>query len=247
MDMTVFDNQNDHITSVSKFLDLNFSKFYTSDQDPEKWMFRGHGKYDFKLIPSVGRLLGNGIFNSKEKLFNFEESAFNEFRIDAYSELREANSFTLLAVAQHHGLKTRLLDWTFSALAALFFAVEDEKLWNEDGALIAFQSKLIFNLHAQKSKSPFDLENDYDFVYVPSLSPRIKAQQGIFQLFKDPTEEFLEAYNLGKVRILASSKEEIKNELEVLGVSHKTLFPDLDGLCKTINYNKLRSNPFSEK
>lgn len=238
--MTIFDDPKDHITSISKFLDQSFSRFYKSSADPGKWMFRGHGIFDYILKPSVGRLLGNGIFKTKEELFKFEESAFNEFKINSYPELRETNCFTLLAIAQHHGLKTRLLDWTLSGLVALFFAVEDENMRSKDGALIAFQSQFDFNLHAQTSKSPFDLENDYDFVFVPSLSPRIKAQQGVFQLFKDPTEEFSEAYNMGKVRILASSKRRIKDELDGLGISLKTLYPDLDGLCKTINYNKLR-------
>jgi hypothetical protein len=74
------------------------------------------------------------------------------------------------------------------------------------------------------------------------MTPRINAQQGVFQMFKDPTENFSEAYNLGKFVIPAECKITIKSELEELGVSYRTLFPDLDGICKTINYVKLRSS-----
>lgn len=84
------------------------------------------------------------------------------------------------------------------------------------------------------------MEDEYDFIFTPILSPRIRAQQGVFQLFKDPTEEFSEGYNLGKFKIPSSCKKQIKDELEVLGISCQTIFPDLDGLCKTINYNKLQ-------
>lgn len=52
--MTTLDNPKDNIDSVSKFLHLNFIKFYTSDYNPGKWMFRGHGKFDFELKPSIG-------------------------------------------------------------------------------------------------------------------------------------------------------------------------------------------------
>lgn len=53
--MTVFENKKDEITSVSKFLELNDSRFYTSEKNPGKWRFRGESKFDYKLKPSVGR------------------------------------------------------------------------------------------------------------------------------------------------------------------------------------------------
>ena len=240
--MTLFDEEAYHITSVSKFLEIReIQKLMTSNWCPGKWIFRGESNFNYLLKPSVGRLFGKEPFIIKEHLLKFEEAAFKEFTILAYNELRISNPFIVLAVAQHHGLRTRLLDWSFSPLVALFFAVEDDRGLADDGALIVCQLENELNNFPEKS-GPFanNLE-DYHYVFVPSISPRIKAQRAVFQLFKDLTEEFLEGFKLRKFRIPALSKEKIKRELEVLGISYESIFPDLDGLCKTINYNKLRN------
>lgn len=230
------------IESISKFLEYKFQILYTSNIHPGKWMYRGLSKFNYPLIPSVGRLFGKEPFITQDKLFHYEKSAFYEFRIGVYHELREDDQFFLLAVARHHGLKTRLLDWTFSPLIALFFAVENNKKNDFDGVLWAFQAQFDFNDYQGKS-GPFDETlNDYHFIFAPSLSPRIKAQQGVFQLFKDPTVEFKEAFNLIKFKIPKTKKKSILGELVDLGINHYTLFPDFDGLCKSINYVKLKSH-----
>jgi len=229
------------ITSVAKLLEIMQQHLYPDEMNPGKFIYRGVKKYEYKLLPSIGRLMEkqNDIFDNKEKLFEFEKSAFNEFCINVYNELRENNKFTLLAVAQHHGLKTRLLDWTFSPLIALFFAVEDKNSFEIDGALYAYQTQFTFN-NFKNLDSPFDENLDeYHFLHAPYLTPRIKAQNGVFQLFKNPAKEFSDGYNFYKYKIPAENKIEIKRELNDLGISYKTLYPDFDGLCYSINYEKL--------
>lgn len=220
------------LDSVDSLLQVMYSNMYAG-----RWMFRGVKEYNYKLIPSIGRLLNTPNFKSKEKLSEFEKSAFNKFYIQTYSQLKNDNKFTILAAAQHHGLKTRLLDWSFSPLIALFFAVE--ALSDTDRALYAIQSQWLFN-DFKGLVSPFDTNlDDYHFLSVPDLSSRISAQQGVFQLFKYSTEPFKEHYNLLKFRIPQGKKKHILDQLFALGISYRSLYPDFDGISKTINYLKL--------
>lgn len=87
-------------------------------------IFRGVGKVSYQLVPSLGRVQSA----DKTSLPAVERRMVRLFREGArpYLQQQPANEWEWLALAQHHGLPTRLLDWTTNPLVAAYFAVEKE-------------------------------------------------------------------------------------------------------------------------
>src|ERR1700722_10555828 len=237
--MRALPSGDNNIEAFKNFVEIVEKRYSPTNRrgDVNSWMYRGHSDSAYQLRPSIGRLLGTERFPTKQDVLDAELNSFREFETKTYHNLRESNLFILLAVAQHHGLKTRLLDWSLSPFVALFFAVEEENTLDKDGALFAFRPKRFTSI-LRKKENPLQLKlnADYQYLTIPSLSPRINAQKGVFQMFKDPTNSLENAPSLQKLIIPASCKRDIKKDLSNFGIGYDTLFPDFDGIAKSINY-----------
>ena len=101
------------IAALSELVESSFK-----DDKRTTVLYRGHGAASFVLQPKVGRLLSSE--NSTGEAVN-EALMLELFRRQSTDriEFATANDWELLAIAQHHGLATRLLDWTRSPLVAL--------------------------------------------------------------------------------------------------------------------------------
>ncbi len=105
------------IAALSELVELEFK-----DDRSTTVLYRGHGAASFELRPKVGRFRPPA--NSAKKTVN-ESLMLELFRRQSADRLAisYADDWELLAIAQHHGLATRLLDWTRNPLVALYFAV----------------------------------------------------------------------------------------------------------------------------
>jgi hypothetical protein len=110
--------------------------------------FRGHGRvYAVPLCPGVYRddfTKRASLFfgkNDEEKRLNVEQRMLDEFRTSGAAFLNPNNIVDVYFMAQHHGMPTRLLDWTTNPLAGLFFAVENEKEHSQNGEVFVMEAQ----------------------------------------------------------------------------------------------------------
>lgn len=202
------------------------------------WIFRGERQQGWPLIPKIGRLEyhneDRGYTSAAEKwiLDQFKRKA----RAYLALEVEPESVWEWLALAQHHGLPTRLLDWTHSPLVAAYFAVEKDD--RKDHAVV--YASEIFNVldpisDPEAYLDPFEVDAD-DRFDAPSISPRIIAQSGTFTIHKDPTAPFWPQEGLDILLIHKDWCGDLKSFLNNLQINQETLFPDLDGISQNLIY-----------
>lgn len=108
------------------------------------WLFRGHRCPEWKLETSLERASRRCGQDEAE----YEKAVWGEFRRHAHSYLQrvpaDSDTFEWLALMQHYGAPTRLLDFTYSFWIALFFAFEEA---NEDCAVVALNPSSLAKNH----------------------------------------------------------------------------------------------------
>lgn len=202
--------------------------------NPADLLFRGQARFDWHLLPKLGRQ------QTKGHPSNIENLMFKEFKRTSFPFVqRELSDWEYLALAQHHGLPTRLLDWSYSALAALWFAVSGGPCGDADGVVWVLAARTQDFAEPSARSSP--LGNDgRTRVYRPmQVSPRIVAQAGVFTAHKLKDGAFVPLernsyfkHKLTRLRISAAKFPTVKKQLEVSGVNAAVLLPDLSGLCE---------------
>jgi len=105
----------------------SFNKAFGRYRSP--FAFRGVSKLSYNLETSLQRL-----GHSAERLPKVESAILRNFKKYAY-RYKVENNWHWLSMAQHFGLPTRLLDWTYSPYVALHFATEDMEYMKEDGVI----------------------------------------------------------------------------------------------------------------
>lgn len=212
--------------------------------------FRGQEHAAWGLIPSLAR---------KKKTTEAESTLIKRFKQNALVHItsRPADEWEWLFLMQHYRLPTRLLDWTESPLAGLYFAVASEKHKTHDAALwcldpIALNHRANINFSSSVEVPAFGHDDVLDS-YLPSRiasektsdlnpiaaiavrnSPRIAAQLGTFTItHREHTalESIGDAGHVWRMVIPSGQKPKILKELGHLRVTRLTLFPELDSVA----------------
>lgn len=217
--------------------------------------YRGHSDTSYRLLPSLLRL---------ERGLKHERNLYAVFRTQAGSLIsRDSNSWSTLAMMQHHGTPTRLLDWSESLDVALFFAIcEDKKhpcIWILNPYrlnLISYGKNLIFD---DADLIPFDYYTTvrdevwpYDLPLAcaaPWTSERIKRQRGCFTIhgsrsipmedMKPPDDVLARISGVNKdlvkrVDIPTHLLPEIRDYFKKKNFGFFEVYPDLPGLSLSL-------------
>ena len=249
------------------------------DCQQDNWVYRGQSKIRdiWPLQPKAARFFepalknqqgwkdahkktttSNGVIEEDiPKFFPPRDiQVFNEWceRAVAYTDKLPKNEWERLALAQHYGLATRLLDWSSNPLVALFFAVSEEN--GEHGTVYIYlpHETSIDPIKHCLSEFQGTFERSSGFVYRPRpIDQRMVQQSAIFTYHPEPltalipiqeqadrqrTNTSLRRYgtDLMTIVIESSLKDTFRKQLARLGVTREKLFPDLDGLSAELNH-----------
>lgn len=214
----------------------------------ETTIYRGQ-RNDYSLLPNICREDGRAslLANERALLALFKQKA------PRCLQVVPKNDWEWLVVAQHHGLNTRLLDWTFDPYVALWFALETAisnsrpEVWvmnplKEDVIEKPDGTRPFSGTRTKILKSNFNI-------------PRLKEQKGCFVLFKHIKKSrrgFVEIEKnkqlrkrIARVRIQRRVVNQIMGQLTAMGYTRSRLFPNIDKVAEDIQaqvLNGKRSN-----
>jgi hypothetical protein len=250
------------VTSLGDLID----KVTPHEPDPktgrrrDSGVYRGDVEAGKPLLTSLDKLSGVNAPHGKADLEAHMLRNFIRYS-RPYFPAPPVNDWEVLVTAQHHGLPTRLLDWTYSPLVAAHFATVDgddhvdRVVWRLDWKRVHRQfhlpelalpiQELEGILGGDRPMTPWVLfhaqAGSAQFACMfepPSISPRIVAQSATFTLCSDKRQSFdcfLESHGLGsaltKFIILAGEAARFRDQLDLVGVDERRLFPDLDGVA----------------
>jgi hypothetical protein len=239
-----------------------WSEFTAQTEALHGWAFRGHVTTEWPLMSSLTRRLQR--YCTDPRLWPLREArAMRIFRRKAHIYLQDRDALSddlrCLALMQHHGAATRLLDFTKSPFVAAFFALESA---SREVAVYALNTPALWqrspDFDPALTRAQIDprIAGNYERYFATNKLPllwfgepsemddRLIAQSGLFVMpgVLDQTLDQILGHYGGSNDLLIQfvlpleMREEAMQALYRMNVTYATLFPDLDGLARSVSY-----------
>lgn len=244
-------------TSWDHLVDLLYDESWNEDlgRFRSRYAFRGLSDANYRLETTLMRLGGSYAPLERHLLRNFKKYAHQRV-------VEQDSLWHWLSVAQHFGLPTRLLDWTYSPFVAMHFATVGVDHYQRDAAIWVVNYQKTHTLLPERLKKMLDTEGanvlttdmlnhafpSFDslaappetvamFFEPPSLDDRIVNQFALCSTMSDPCISFdtwlAACPGLGhKVIIPQGLLWEVRDKLDQANITERVLFPGLDGLSR---------------
>lgn len=150
--------------------------------------YRGLGNADWALKTSLARLGGSYRELEAHLLRNFKKYAMQ-------TPLSNRSEWNWMALAQHHGLPTRMLDWSYSPYIALHFATADLADYDRDGLIVTVNYVKLHEMLPARLKRILRRERSNAFT-AEMLDDAARTLTQLEKLRRDPFAIFLEPPSL---------------------------------------------------
>ena len=204
-----------------------------------KYVFRGQGNASWDLVTSFDRTYGSLSNSDRRKAEKELIDAFctnSDRHVKSHYKFSGMTMFEKMSLAQHYGVPTRLLDWSYSPFISAYFAYAYSNDYSKANSIAIWgldKGHDIWNDKGVSIEESIGLDNDHQ-----------KRQLGCFTMLRSPAKsinEFVDmCYSSGedvtgaltKIEIPASDFKTALHELEGMNISASTIFGGFAGCAE---------------